>query len=71
MGQSKRYSVRANPQIKGGPMVTMSFRAPQAIRTLLEERVAELAADETEDGVENLTDALQDAVAKWCIMEGK
>lgn len=71
MGQSHRYSVRANPQAKGGAMVPLSFRVPKPVKDLLDERVAELVADESETAIENLSDALQDAAVKWLLIEGK
>lgn len=67
----RRYSVRANPEIADGKTETLSFRVPRAVKALFDERVAELAADENEPGIENQTDAGQDAIVKWCLMEGK
>jgi hypothetical protein len=63
-----RYNARTNPQIKSGPMVTKAFRLPQSVATLFDERVAKLI-EAKDPGVQNATDALQDAVAKWLLIE--
>lgn len=66
-----RYSVRANPKIADGAMATISFRVPKSIKALFEERVEELKADPEEHGIDNQTDAGQDAIVKWLLLEGK
>jgi hypothetical protein len=69
---ARRYSVRANPGAGGdGAMATVSFRIPKAVKEIFDERVAELKDDEAEPGIINQTDAGQDAIVKWCLMEGK
>ncbi len=70
-GTEQRYSVRANPNVANGAMVTRSFRLPKSVSELFQERVNELAADEDEPGITNATDALQDAVVRWLLIEGK
>jgi hypothetical protein len=67
----QRYSVRANPSIADGAMATLSFRIPTSVKTLFDERVAELKDDELEPGITNQTDAGQDAIVKWLLLEGK
>lgn len=64
----RRYSVRANPQIKQGPMSTMAFRVPTSVRKMFEERVDKLKAAD-DPGIQNNTDALQDAMVKWVLIE--
>lgn len=65
----RRYTAREIPG-DHGPMVTISFRLPRAVKELFDERVAELKADPG-SGITNQTDAGQDAITKWCLMEGK
>lgn len=64
-----RYSIRANPGAKAGEMVTCSFRLPQNVKDALEARAAELK-EAGDPGIENVTDAMQDAVVCWLLMEG-
>jgi hypothetical protein len=64
-----RYSIRANPGAKAGEMVTCSFRVPQNVKDALETRAAQLK-ELGDPGSESVTDALQDAVVCWLLMEG-
>ena len=50
-------------------MVTLSFRLPEPVRDLFLAQVTALVA-EGDSGIENQTDALQDAVVKWMLLEG-
>jgi hypothetical protein len=59
MRKGNRYSFRDFP----GPTVTISFRVPETASILLTEAVR-LAED-----VENRTEALQDALVKWLMLE--
>ena len=64
-----RYSIRANPEAKVGEMVTVSFRIPQNVKDALEARAAWLK-EAGDPGIENTTDAMQDAAVCWLLMEG-
>jgi hypothetical protein len=64
-----RYSIRANPGAKVGDMVTVSFRVPSNVKAALEERATKLK-ELGDPGIENVTDALQDATVCWLLMEG-
>ena len=54
-----RYSFRDVP----GPTVTVSFRIPEVAALILEELLPEA------EGVTNRTEALQDALVKWIMLE--
>jgi hypothetical protein len=47
----------------GGPSTTISFRVPEVVRRILEELLPEA------DGVETITQAMQDAAVKWIMLE--
>lgn len=64
-----RYSIRANPEAKVGEMVSVSFRLPENVRDALVLRTAKLK-ELGDPGIETPTDALQDAVVCWLLMEG-
>lgn len=49
-------------------MSTMAFRIPSSVRKIFEERVATLK-EAADPGIQNNTDALQDAVVKWVLIE--
>lgn len=55
----RRYTFKDVP----GSTVTISFRVPEAASLLLTERVARL------EDVSNRTEALQDALVKWLMVE--
>jgi hypothetical protein len=58
-----RYTSRANPKLHGDT-VTVSFRLARPVAELLELEVAK-----GKDGIENRSDALQDAVVIWLMLE--
>jgi hypothetical protein len=64
-----RYSLRANPEAKVGPLVTISFRVPETVKEAFESRIAALV-EAGDPGIESLTDAMQDAAVAWLLMEG-
>lgn len=64
-----RYSIRANPEARTGEMVSVSFRLPENVRDALVARAGVLKAA-GDPGIETPTDALQDAVVCWLLMEG-
>jgi hypothetical protein len=49
-------------------MSTMAFRVPTSVRKMFEERVDKLKAAD-DPGIQNNTDALQDAMVKWVLIE--
>lgn len=55
----RRYLFKDFP----GPTVTLSFRVPETASMLLTEAVAEA------EGIDNRTEALQDAMVKWIMLE--
>lgn len=59
MGSERRYTFRDFP----GPTVTLSFRVPETASLLLTEAVKEA------EGIANRTEALQDAMVKWIMLE--
>jgi hypothetical protein len=63
MTDRRRYTVKAFPAM-AGDTVTRSFRLPRAVDELLTAKVAEKP-----QGIESRTDALQDAVVCWLLME--
>jgi hypothetical protein len=65
----RRHTVRAHPASKVGKTVTLSFRVPSSWQDLLDNKVAELVAA-GDDGIENRSDALQDALIVWLLIEG-
>ena len=46
-----------------GPTATISFRVPELAKRILEELIPEA------EGVENTTQAMQDAFVKWIMLE--
>lgn len=57
---SKRYTFKGFPE---GAAVTLSFRVPESVSLLLTDRVAR------SDDLANRSEALQDAIVKWLMME--
>jgi hypothetical protein len=58
-----RYTTRANPALHGDT-VTVSFRLARPVADLLDAEVAKGKA-----GIENRSDALQDATVIWLMLE--
>lgn len=59
----RRYTVRENPGL-AGDSVMLAFRCPKPVAASLDELVAE-----GRPGIESRTDALQDAVVVWQLLE--